>query len=604
MTRGRARAHEIQSVELRPANPFQLIQLLARSQPDPRKAIAELVQNSLDAQAHAISIERLRVKRAVTLVIRDDGEGVLPEMAREEALVYIATHVGHSRKLGLEPGERTRRVIAGKYGVGLLGFWAVGRLLELRTRVNGSGLFALELEEESPHGRITPLPIPVDAPPTYTEVVIHPVHGAAQKALSGRRLSDYLATELRGQILAHGAKIVVNDRVARGSAQKRFAVAPKRFTGERLALHEELPVVGHPPIKVELYLSRGAERPRIQVGCSGTLVADDIVELGALGFSNRPWTGCDLTGLVDFSGFTVPPGTRRGVVPNKAAAAFAEAMNRLEAKVVFELERLERERRHAVDRDVVRDLRRALRGLPRRLPQYDLPPVQAPAGDIAENGAGPGGPLDGEPPAGDRPEHEPLPLFPPGPLATVRIVPELIRVPPGSERRVTARAEDADGRRIDGARFSWHIEGGSAAGLALVRREGRASLAAHPLAPLGAEATLDVVAEHGDSAVSASARVIVDEVDDEKRLGIPEPHLVSDAAGTWRSRMNGERWEVNDAHEDYRALRDDARGRLRYVLTLLTREIVLRTTGRTDAADVLDSVVEVLAHAERNLRGA
>ena len=49
----------------------------------------------------------------------------------------LAAHVGHSRKLGLSPAERADRVVAGQYGVGLLGFWAVGGRLELRTRVQG-----------------------------------------------------------------------------------------------------------------------------------------------------------------------------------------------------------------------------------------------------------------------------------------------------------------------------------------------------------------------------------------------------------------------------------------------------------------------------------
>ena len=40
-----------QRVRLRPENPFELIRLLARSQTDPRKAVAELAQNSLDANA-------------------------------------------------------------------------------------------------------------------------------------------------------------------------------------------------------------------------------------------------------------------------------------------------------------------------------------------------------------------------------------------------------------------------------------------------------------------------------------------------------------------------------------------------------------------------
>jgi hypothetical protein len=37
--------------KLRPHDPFELIRWLAFSQPDPRKALSELVQNSLDAGA-------------------------------------------------------------------------------------------------------------------------------------------------------------------------------------------------------------------------------------------------------------------------------------------------------------------------------------------------------------------------------------------------------------------------------------------------------------------------------------------------------------------------------------------------------------------------
>src|SRR5207248_10255996 len=86
------------SLKLKPADPFELIRWLARSQPDPRKALAELVQNSLDAGAKKIRVSRLREHGVTALHVLDDGEGVIPELARTEALTYIATHVGYSRK--------------------------------------------------------------------------------------------------------------------------------------------------------------------------------------------------------------------------------------------------------------------------------------------------------------------------------------------------------------------------------------------------------------------------------------------------------------------------------------------------------------------------
>jgi hypothetical protein len=138
-----------------------------------------------------------------------------------------------------------------------------------------------------------------------------------------------------------------------------------------------------------------------------------------------------------------------------------------------------------------------------------------------------------------------------------------------------------------------------------VRGDGhRPAVCVSPHEAIGASATLVVEASDGHRTARGEARVeIGEQARDEGSLGVPEPHLVSDAEGSWRSRMVGERWEVNDAHEDYRALRAEGKSRLRYLLLLLAKEIVLRTTGRVETADVMDSMVEVLAHAERNLRG-
>ena len=47
---------DVRTGRLRAADPFELIRWLARSQTDPRKALAELVQNSLDAQARTVTI--------------------------------------------------------------------------------------------------------------------------------------------------------------------------------------------------------------------------------------------------------------------------------------------------------------------------------------------------------------------------------------------------------------------------------------------------------------------------------------------------------------------------------------------------------------------
>jgi len=583
---------------LRPADPFDLIRWLARSQSDPRKAVAELVQNSIDAHARRVVVSRRRLRGGPALTVRDDGEGVLPGLGREEALRYIATNIGSSRKRSLSPEERRRLVVTGQYGVGLLGFWSIGHRMELRSRVGGSNVQVLRLVEDEPRVALDELPADLGSADTFTEIVVTELHETGSRAVSGRRLAEYLAAELRGPILASGVEIEIHDAMAKGTAQKRFAVVPRRFTGEPLRVAGELPVAGFPAAHVELYLARGAERPAIQVSCAGTLVADDIGELHALDLDAAPWVGSELSGLIDFPGFTVPPGSRRGVVPDRAAEAFARAMIDLRPLLENELRRLERERRVAADRQVVEELRRALRGLRGRLPQYDLPPVLGARGGLGSEGRGAPEPLEPE---------ETIPaeseLFPAGPLATVRISPDPVEIAPGHEHRARAEARDADGRLIrHGATYRWAIDGPGFS----VRGDGaRPAVMADGGTRPGATARLRVEVEQAGRTVAAEAAVeAIEPLVDEAGFGIPEPHLVDAAGETWRSRFDGRRWEVNQMHEDYLTLKGEARARLRYLLALLAKDLSQHAHRVPGAVEASEDVVAILALAERNLRGA
>jgi len=582
---------------LRPADPFDLIRWLARSQSDPRKAVAELVQNSIDAHARHVVVSRRRLRGGPALTVRDDGEGVLPGLGREEALRYIATNIGSSRKRSLSPEERHRLVVTGQYGVGLLGFWSIGHRMEIRSRVGGSSVHVLRLVEDERRVVLDELAAEIGSSETFTEIVVSELHETGSRALSGRRIAEYLAAELRGPILASGVEIQVHDAMAKGTAQKRFPVVPRRFTGEPLHLAADLAVADFPSAHVELYLARGAERPAIQVSCAGTLVADDIGELHALDLDEPPWVGRDVSGLIDFPGFTVPPGSRRGVVPDRAAEAFARAMIYLRPLVENELKRLERERRAAADRQVVEELRRALRGLRGRLPQYDLPPVLGGRGGPGSDGRGAPEPDDLEEVSGRE-----LELFPAGPLATVSIAPDPVEVAPGHEHRARAFVRDVDGRRVrHGVTYRWSIEG---AGFS-VRGEGaRPAVMADAATRPGVMGRLRVEVAQGARTAAAEAAVeAVAPLEDEAGFGIPEPHLVDAAGETWRSRFDGRRWEVNQMHEDYLALKGEARARLRYLLALLAKDLSQHAHRVPGAVEASEDVAAILALAERNLRG-
>ena len=76
--RPRRKPKDVVEGRLRAHDPFELIRWLALSQPDPRKALSELVQNSLDAGARSIRCTE------------DHDDSRLPSAARDDFSVAIA----------------------------------------------------------------------------------------------------------------------------------------------------------------------------------------------------------------------------------------------------------------------------------------------------------------------------------------------------------------------------------------------------------------------------------------------------------------------------------------------------------------------------------
>jgi hypothetical protein len=339
-----------------------------------------------------------------------------------------------------------------------------------------------------------------------------------------------------------------------------------------------------------------------------------VAELRAEGLDRSPWVGCGLTGLIEFPAFQIPPGTRRGVVSDQASEAFARAISAYATLVEAELARLDRERQATTSRQLLTELRRALRGLRARLPQYELPRVEeaGPEGTTPvanAGGARPRGlPLEESDADPDEPANaaalaeEPPSLFPPGPLATVRIIPAEITVQAGRERRVQAIALDRDGRRPRGeVSFLWSSDSDT---VAVIGEGPKPLVRAQSEARPSLRCSIAVVASQGAERAEASAAVLIADRPEpaaDLASGVPEPELVDDSGGRWRSRFDGQRWQVNASHDDYIALRGDSRTRLRYLLSLFAKEVALRAHGVPGSEDALESLVEILAHAERNL---
>src|SRR5438046_7023902 len=88
--------------KLKIGDDWNAITIIALSQSNPLKAIAELVENSIDAKARAVTLTRGRQGAGHYLTIRDDGGGVPLDPEGRPDFRYVATHICDSVKRRLK----------------------------------------------------------------------------------------------------------------------------------------------------------------------------------------------------------------------------------------------------------------------------------------------------------------------------------------------------------------------------------------------------------------------------------------------------------------------------------------------------------------------
>ncbi len=599
------------------------IQIIARSQTNPQKAVAELVENSIDAGATRITITRGRRRGRVFLRVSDDGRGVPLNAEGVPDFDYVATHVCDSLKRRLD--QRQRGGIQGEFGIGLLGFWSIGRELEMVSQAGDAPPHMMIMRAGSrTYDRRRYLG--ARAAPGV-DVTIHEVHREVQSRLTAEKLQRYLGEELRERIRRRALTIVLEDRLP---PSKTLEVRPAVFQGERIAEIGEIPVADHPPIRAEIYVAPetppGAERPAVSLYRLGTRVGQDIAALPE--FAREPWSSGRLEGAMDYADFYLAPASREGFTPDAAYHAFVEAVRGIEPILLERLRREEEARAERAGRSLLRELQSAFARTLRDLPVGEYEWFGADGRrPFAGGGDGrPGGPdavpggaedllagpdavpagLDAAPSGREGEEQEietpAQPALITGPLERVVIKPAVVRVAVGRRRQVAAIALDASGLPIGrGVEHSWTLSPG--AGSLTVQAGGRAIVEAGDRL---AHATL-VVRVREDAAggppreASAEADVLVEA--EAARRAFPPPVFVHAPGEAWRSRWNGAtvKLEVNSGHADYQVARQNPARRRRYLGRLYAKELVLHNFGHEPSPAVLDRLLEVLARLDEHL---
>ena len=203
---------------LRIGDNWNVITIIALSQNNPLKAIAEFVENSIDARASTISIVRAKERGEPYLKIVDDGEGVPRDPQGAPDFRYVATHIGDSLKRRLK--EKGIEGIQGEFGIGLLSFWTVGERMRLSSTGADGKTYQMEMRRNEP-GYTIFVKKALFAHPG-TELLVHPLLPGLRQ-LSGERIQSYLASELRDRIKRSAVRIRILDR----TSKKELEVQPR-----------------------------------------------------------------------------------------------------------------------------------------------------------------------------------------------------------------------------------------------------------------------------------------------------------------------------------------------------------------------------------------
>src|SRR5437870_1670915 len=375
------KSKESESGKLRIGDDWKAIRIIALSQSNPLKAIAELVENSIDAHAKTIAITRGREHGEHYLTVKDDGDGVPRDPNGLPDFKYVATHICDSIKRRLK-ADGAGGGLQGEFGIGLLSFWTVGHTLTMTSSGADQRAYQMVMSKGDP--RYTVSPRRVLFAERGTEVKISPLLEGI-RSLSGEKIQWYLASELRDRIRNTQVRVKVIDKLAR----KQYEVEPRQFGGRLL---HRLPAVRSPfgEAYAELYLTEPVDDCRVALTRGGTRVIEDISTLP--GLERPPWGSRYLQGLIDVPYLNLTPGTRSGIVHDERYAAFVEALAPLETHlngIIEAQRRAEQEQAHPESLHAIRRaFREAMLVLPRE--EYDWFDIQSRSPQASGAGEPPG----------------------------------------------------------------------------------------------------------------------------------------------------------------------------------------------------------------------
>jgi hypothetical protein len=598
---GRARGR------LKIGDDWNAITIIALSQSNPLKAIAELVENSIDARAQNITIRRGREGGKHYLSIRDDGEGVPRDSNGRPDFRYVATHICDSVKRRLK--SEGAAGLQGEFGIGLLSFWTIGEGLTMTSTGADGRAYQMVMHKGDPGYAVSPRRSLFSE--RGTEVYIAPLLPGI-RSLSGEKMQWYLAAELRDRIRLTGVRITIIDRLAR----KQFVVEPRQYEGR--LLHQLPPVrCALGDIYAELYLNETSETNCVALFRRGTRIAEDLTELED--FAGPPWALHCLQGHIDAPFVNLTPGTRTGIIRDAAYDVLREALRPLQEALALLIEDQRRAEEEQASREQLRAIQRAFReallGLPAE--EYDWFDIRRQAayatidGSARSSAAAPDAVTSGEgipgapEPAPSQPRQRQFFEFA-GPLFSVAISPASSVVRVGETRELRALPRDRARRQIDrDLHFHWRIADGEGVVAGVNNQVATFTAPGEP-----GVTHIEVTVRQGEVTCTAEAVVTITHEllvqlngTTVSAQGLPGYTLERAPAEPWRSKFDVQRniIVVNNGHRDFVFASRTKALKLRYLVRLYAKELVIRNFIGLPADQLLERMVELSLRTEEHL---
>lgn len=589
--------------KLRIGDHWNAINIIALSQNNPLKAIAEFVENSIDARAQKITIVRGKERGEHYLRIQDDGEGIRRDDRGIPDFQYVATHICDSIKRHLKTGGATG--LQGEFGIGLLSFWTVGEQLILTSAGADGKAYQMHMTKGDPNYRV--IPKRVLFAEKGTELTIRSILPGIRQ-FSGEKIQWYLASELRDRIRNTGVEIRVIDRTARAE----YKVEPRQFDGR--LLHEVTNVPGpSKEVYLELYLTRYDALNGVGLYRGGTRVLASLSELPL--FQKAPWTSGYLQGIVDAPYVHLTPGTRSGVIHDDSLARLAEELASVEAALNRMIEQQIEAEEEQASRDVLKSIQKALKEALLSLPPeeydwFDLRSRESPVSKQRTNADHTDDPLIIRE-AAETFDEQPLAqkqFFEyAGPLFKVRVSPASAVVAIDSARNFRAVPRDRAGHLVErDLTYQWTVVEGHA-GL----ENDQSEICSFHAGKEPGLVRLNLTTTQGEIAATAQALVTVTDslivsprVDAAGGRGIPSYTFQKAPGELWRSRFDSDRSVIiiNSGHRDFVFASRHRALKLRYVFRLFAKELVLTNFPGTPADQLLERLIELSLYAEENLK--